>query len=149
MINVTTHTGAECAIRDEVSSVHRIGPRAFAVMLVFDLLLVIGVLMGLLAWSLPTTTPLAAAHDLAPIQEAIRARIADAVDDPLIEVAPGLSVHSSNLRGFSLENMTYYYYVEGEANFDPYSRGTVSAGKIEVLLRDTSGPATIVIYRLL
>ncbi len=149
MVNVTTHTGAECALPREVGSVHRIGPRAFAVLLGLDLLLVVGVLIGSLAWPFPPATPLAAPHALAPIQEAIRARLGGEVDDPLIEVAPGLSAHASNLRGFSLNDTIYYYYIEGAANYDPYSRGAVNAQAIEVLLRDHSGPTTIVIYRLL
>ncbi|NTU79551.1 MAG: hypothetical protein HGA45_09135 [Chloroflexales bacterium] len=149
MINATTHTGAEHALRNEAGTVRRIGPQAFATLLGLELLLVAGVLIWALSWATPAATPLAASHDLTPIQEAIRARIGGDVDDPLIEVAPGLSARSSNLRGFSLGSTTYYYYVEGAANFDPYSRGSVDASEIEVLLRDSSDLATVVIYRLL
>lgn len=149
MINATTHTGAERALRNGAVPVRRIGPRVFAALIGLELLLVSGVLVWALAWALPTATPLASAHDITPVQEAIRARIGGDIADPLIEIRPGLSARASNLRGFSLGDATYYYYVEGAANFDPYSRGSVSHSKIEVLLRDNSGPSTVVIYRLL
>lgn len=149
MINATTHTGAERALRDGAVPIRRIGPRAFAALIGLELLLVGSVLVWALAWALPAATPLAAPHDLTPVQDAIRARIGGDIADPLIEIRPGLSARASNLRGFSLGDATYYYYVEGAANFDPFSRGSVSPSEIEVLLRDSSGPATVVIYRLL
>lgn len=149
MINATTHTGAERALRDEAVPVHRIGPRVFATLIGLELLLVSGVLIWALSWAIPAATPLAAPQDLAPVQAAIYARIGGAVADPLIEIRPGLSARASNLRGFSLGDATYYYYVEGSANFDPYSRGSVTNSEIEVLMRDSSGPVTVVIYRLL
>ncbi len=149
MINATTHTGAERALRDQLIPVRRIGPRAFTALVGLELLLLLGVLAWALATLVPDTTPLAAPRDLAPVHSAIRDRVGGTVGDPLIEVGPGLSARASNLRGLSLNGQTYYYYLEGAANFDPYSRGLVSANEIEVLLRDTSGPSTLVIYRLL
>ncbi len=149
MINATTHAGAERALRDQPVSVRRIGPRAFAALVGLELLLLVGVLAWALAALLPSATPLAAPRDLTPVQAAIRDRVGGAVADPLIALGPGLSARASNLRGLSLDGATYYYYVEGSANFDPYSRGVVSTGQIEVLLRDSSGPSTVVIYRLL
>lgn len=149
VINATTHTGAERAVVDQLTPVRRIGPRTFATLLGMQLLVLIGVLIWALATLMPAATPLAAPRDLAPVQEAIRARVGGAVNDPLIEVGPGLSARASNLRGFHLDGATYYYYIEGTANFDPYSRGAVGTGEIEVLLRDSSGPQTVIIYRLL
>ncbi len=149
MINATTHTGAEGALRDRLIPVRQIGPRAFTAMVGLELILMIGVLVWALSALLPPATPLASGHDISPVHEAIRARVGGAVVDPLIELSPGLSARSSNLRGFSHDGATYYYYVEGAANFDPYSRGAVDGHEIEVLLRDSSGPATVVIYKLL
>lgn len=149
MINATTHTRADGALRDEQVPISRIGSHSFAVIIGLELLLIIGVLIWALVALLPSATPLAAPHDLTPVQEAIRARINGAVEDPLIELRPGLSARASNLRGFQLNGTIYYYYVEGSSNYDPYSRGAVSPDKIEVLLHDSSGPATVVIYRLL
>lgn len=149
MINATTHTGAERALGDTLVHVRRIGPRAFAALVGLELLLLVGVLVWALAALVPPATPLAAPRDLTPVQDAIRARVGGAVADPLVELGPGLSARSSNLRGFQLDGATYYYYVEGAANFDPYSRGAVDSRQIEVLLRDSSGPSTVVIYRLL
>lgn len=149
MINATTHTGAEGALRNELLPVRRVGPRTVTVLVGLELVLIVGVLAWALATLVPPATPLAAPHDLTPVQEAIRARVGGAVNDPLVEIRPGLSARASNLRGFQLDGATYYYYVEGKANFDPYSRGAVATDRIEVLLRDSSGPATVVIYRLL
>lgn len=146
MINATTHTGAERALREE-APVRRISPRLVAALLGIELLLLVGVLLWALSWIAPAT-PLAATHDLAPVSEAISARLSGQVADPLIELAPGHAARSSNLRGFTLNDTTYYYYVEGAANYDPLSRGAVSDEQVEVLLRDTTGPATVVIYRL-
>ena len=149
MIHATTHTGAESTLREEAVPVRRIGPRTFATLIGLELLVVVGVLVWALAVLLPPATPLASPQDLTPIQEAIQARIVGEVHDPLITVGPGLSARASNLRGFSLGDKTYYYYVEGAPNFDPYSRGAVGPGEIEILLRESSGPLTVVIYRLL
>lgn len=149
MINITTHTGAEGALRNDLIPIRRIGPRAFAALLGLELVLVVGVLVWALATLVPPATPLAAPHDLTPVQEAIRDRVGGSVADPLIEIRPGLAARASNLRGFQLDGATYYYYIEGATNFDPYSRGAVSTHEIEVLLRDNSGPATVIIYKLL
>lgn len=149
VINATTHTGAERALGEHVAPVRRIGPHAFVTLLGLELVLVVGVLVWALTSLVPPATPLAQPADITPVEEAIRARVIGEVVDPLIELGPGLSARSSNVRGFSLNGATYYYYVEGSPNFDPYSRGIVGAGEIEILRRDSSGPSTVVIYRLL
>lgn len=149
MFNATTNIAAKRAMPAPVIAVRRLGPHAFGLILGLELLLLVGVLAWALAAIVPDATPLASSRDLTPVQEAIRARVGGAVADPLIEVRPGLSARASNLRGFRLDGATYYYYIEGATNFDPYSRGAVSGQAIEVLLRDSSGPSTVVIYRLL
>lgn len=149
MFNATTHTGAKRALIADLIAVRRIGPRAFVALIGIELALLVGVLVWALAVLLPPATPLASTHNLTPVREAIHARVGGAISDPLVEVRPGLSARASNLRGFQLDGETYYYYVEGTANFDPLSRGAVSQSDVEVLARDTSGPLTVVIYRLL
>lgn len=148
MINATTQTGAERALQREGVPVRRLGSRLFTTMLGLELLLLIGVLFWVLSALTPAQTPLAARQDLTPVREAITAHLSGAVADPLVAVAPGVSARASSLRGFSLNGTTYYYFVEGANNFDPYSRGAVGAEQIEVLLRDQSGPAPLVIYRV-
>lgn len=149
MFHATTHTGAERALHEGVIPVRRLGPRAFAALVGVELLLLVGVLVWALFYLLPPATPLATPASLAPIEEAIRARIGGEVSDPLVTVAPGHSARASNLRGFSLGGQTYYYYVEGAENFDPLSRGTVSRAEVEILLRDDSGAQPFVVYRVL
>lgn len=149
VINVTTHQGSELAIGEQTQPVRRLGPRAFAVLIGFELLLMAGVLVWALFWLTPSATPYATSADLRPLNEAVMARVSGAVADPLIEVAPGLSARESNLRGFRYEGGVFYYYVEGQANHDPFSRGAVRPDQIEILLRDETGPAAVVIYRIL
>ena len=149
MFNATTHAGAKRALITDLIAVRRVGPRAFAVLIGIELAILVGVLVWALAALLPSATPLASTHNLTPVREAIHARVGGAVDDPLIEVRPGLSARASNLRGFQLGGETYFYYIEGTTNFDPLSRGAVAQSDVEVLARDSSGPLTVVIYRLL
>jgi hypothetical protein len=149
VFHVTTRAGAERALHDRAIPVRRIGPRFFAALVAVELLLLAGVLIWALIYLLPPTTPLAASSRLAPVEEAIRARITGAVDDPLVLTADGRSARASNLRGFSVGGETFHYYVEGAENFDPLSRGAVSRTEVEILLRDDSGPRPFVVYRIL
>jgi len=148
VINISTHQG-EHAIADTTAPVRRIGPRGFKLLLAGELLLLVGVLIWAVYWLTPQSTPYAPSTDLSVVVEAVRDRVSGAVDDPAIEVQPGLRVSESNLRGFRLGGTTYFYYLEGAANFDPLSRGDVADDQVEILLRDTSGPQTLVIYRVL
>jgi hypothetical protein len=150
VINVSTHQGAENALREQAYAgpVHRINAQAFGLLLAVEIVLLAAVLAWTVVWLLPMPTPYAPAQSLAPVHEAVRARVSGAVPDRLIEVTPGVSARESNLRGFSLGGTTYYYYVEGRANFDPLSRGALNAAQVELLVRDASGPETIVIYRV-
>ncbi len=54
----------------------------------------------------------------------------------------------ANPGGLRLNGIVYYYYIEGERNFDPLSRGMVDHADIDIVLRDMSGPRPLVIYRL-
>lgn len=118
-------------------------------MFVVEALLVISLLFLVLNALLPSRSPLAAGPDIARVREAVWARVNGTIDDPIVEVAPGVSVRSSSLRGFSLHGVTYYYYFEGRRGFDPLSRGAVDQRDVEVVLRDRGGPAPLVVYRVL
>lgn len=149
MINATTHTGAERALRDRTSVIRGIGPRTLGALIGIEALLLTGVFLWVLFAVVPPATPLAAPTDLTSVVQAVRDRLGGAVADPLINLAPGTSARASNVRGFSFDGTVYYYYVEGAQNFDPLSRGLLTPDEVEVLLRDDSGPRTFVIYRAL
>ena len=77
-------------------------------------------------------------------------RLSGVIDDPFIQVQPGVQVRESSLRGFRFEGVTYYYYLAGgAANVDPLSSGKVVASQVEVVIEDTSGPQALVIYRIM
>jgi hypothetical protein len=82
------------------------------------------------------------------LRAAVFTRLDGTVDDPLVEAAPGVFVRASNPGGLRLNGIVYYYYIEGERNFDPLSRGMVDHADIDIVLRDMSGPRPLVIYRL-
>jgi hypothetical protein len=149
VFNATTHAGAERALQDPTIPVRRLGSRGFAALIGLELVLVVGVLVWALVTLLPTATPLAATGDLAPVQRAIKARIVGEIADPIVAVGPEIGARASNLRGLSLNGATYYYFIEGTSNYDPLSRGAVGQERVEILLRDSSGPSAFVIYRIL
>jgi hypothetical protein len=149
MTHVTAQT-AEAIIQEGVHAqpVRRIGAGTFWSLIIVELIILFGVLIWALGWLTPAQTPYASTHDLVPVQEAIYARLSGATLDPLVQVAPGVSARSSSLRGFALNDRTYYYYVVGEENFDPLSLGRVTEQQVEILLRDESGPQTLVVYTI-
>jgi hypothetical protein len=129
-------------------NVRRIGVGTFWSLIGLELLVVFGALIWVFGWFTPMQTPYASTRDLAPVQEAIYARLSGATMDPLVQIQPGISARASNIRGFALGGETYYYYVVGADNFDPYSLGRVNEGQIEVLLRDESGAQPLIIYTI-
>lgn len=148
MITATTPNQLEHVQPEVRVPVQRVGGQTLTLLLLGELLLIVGVLAWMLSTLVPSATPLTATAELAPVRAAIIAGMNGDQHDPLVEVHPGMSARASNLRGLSLNGTTYYYYIEGFANFDPLSRGGVRANQIEVLLRDESGPAVLVIYRV-
>lgn len=129
-------------------SIKRVGPRTFLVVCVIEGLLIAGVLAVVLHLLVPQQVPLARSGDYAAVREAIWARVNNDVGDPLVEVLPGVTVRESNVRGFTLHGATYYYYFEGQRNFDPLSSGKVDQREVEIVARDDGGPKPLVIYRL-
>ena len=136
------------APRAIATPVRRSGATGFWILFALEAVFVAGVLMLVLALVLPTRAPLARGDDYAAIREAVWARVNGTINDPLIDIAPGVSVRSSSVRGFALNGQTYYYYLEGQRGFDPLSRGAVSKRDIEVVLRDSDGPKPLVIYEI-
>ena len=128
--------------------VYRVVVRMFWRLLALEVMLLLVVLGWLLYALLPAQMPLIETGDVAIVRNAVWARLSGVVNDPLIEVQPGISVRESNLRGFNLNDVVYYYYVVGNQNFDPLSRNLVSSDQIEVVLRDDEGPLPLVIYRI-
>jgi hypothetical protein len=127
-------------------NVRRIGAGTFWSLIGLELLVIFGALIWVFGWFPPMQTPYASTRDIATVQEAIYARLSGTTIDPLVQVQPGVSARASNLRGFALSGETYYYYVVGANNFDPYSLGRVNEAQIEVLLQDESGSQPLVIY---
>jgi hypothetical protein len=148
VINATTHQGADGILRSAARPIRSISSRALVVLMGVELVLMFGVLVWALAWLLPAGTPFASKSDLTPVVETVRGSLSGAINDPLIDVKPGVSARASNLRGLSMGGSIYYYYVEGRANFDPLSRGAITSDSVEIMLRDSNGPSEIVIYRL-
>lgn len=149
MFNLSTQN-PETALGQSVAArpISRIGIRAFWLLVGLELVVLFGVLIWTVVWATPAATPYASPRDLTPVQEAIWARFSGEVVDPMIEVQPGVNVRESNIRGFRLDGHTYYYYVIGGQNFDPFSLGRVNNQQIEILFRDESGSRPLIIYTI-
>lgn len=123
------------------------GPRLFWGVFAIVGLLVVGGLALLIAFGIPSRTPLVASAEPAQVRDAVLARLNGDVLDPLITVDGGLA-RASNMRGFSLNKTVYYYYLDGEPGFDPLSSGQVSRNQVEIVLRDSQGSHQIVVYTI-
>ena len=127
----------------------RNGALGFWSLFAIEALFIAGVLALVLTLVLPTRAPLARSADFATIRDAVWARVNGTIADPLVDIAPGVSIRSSSVRGFALNGRTYYYFFEGQRGFDPLSRGAVAQRDIEVVLRDADGPKPLVIYEII
>jgi hypothetical protein len=136
------------AVTHTVRQIRRPGIRAFWFLFALESILIGAALLAALG-ALPARTPLTQASGVETLRAAVWSRVDGAVDDPVVEVAPGVMVRSSAVRGFALGGETFYYYFEGRQGFDPLSRGKVTAQDIEVVVQDTDGERTLVIYRIL
>lgn len=95
--------------------------------------------------SMPRTMPISQSDSV----EYVRAAILSAgAHDPLIELSSGVEARASNLRGIQYQGQIYYYYYEGQPNYDPLSRGTMTRDQVEVLFRDVGDVYPLVIYRV-
>jgi hypothetical protein len=126
----------------------RIGQRSFWVLLGLEGLFLGALLVLAIQLLSPVQAPLAQSADYATVRSAIQSRLSGAIDDPLIDVAPGATARLSNVGGFNLNGYTYYYYREGQSNFDPVSRGTLAADQVELVDRTQLAGKIVVIYRV-
>jgi hypothetical protein len=124
-------------------------PLRFWMLFALEASFIAGVLALVLALVLPSRAPLARSADFATVRDAVWSRVNGTVNDPLTDIAPGISVRASSVRGFALNGRVYYYYFEGQRGFDPLSRGAVAQRDVEVLLRDADGPKPLVIYEII
>ena len=125
------------------------GTLGFWMLFALEASFIAGVLALVLALVLPSRAPLARSADFTTIRDAVWARVNGTINDPLTDIAPGISVRASSVRGFALNGRIYYYYFEGQRGFDPLSRGAVAQRDVEVLLRDADGPKPLVIYEII
>lgn len=123
------------------------GIRFYRVLFAVNMLAFSALLVALAALLLTPYTSLAPI-ETEILRAAVQSRLDETIDDPLVEAAPGIVVRSSNIYGFRLNGEVYYYYLEGERNFDPLSRGAVDHNDIDVVLRDLNSPTPLVVYRL-
>ncbi len=121
----------------------------FWMLFALEALFIAGVLALVLTLVLPSRIPLVRSADVATIRDAVWARVNGTINDPLTDIAPGISVRASSVRGFALNGQVYYYYFEGQRGFDPLSRGAVNQRDIGILLRDSDGPKPLVIYEII
>lgn len=147
MINVRLPGRADRA--SATTTVRRVTPRFFWLIFVAEGALIIGALLVMLQLVLPQRVPLAATSDHLIVRGAVWSRLNGTIADSQIEIAPGVHAQASQVRGLALNGAVYYYYLEGRQNFDPFSRGFVSRTQIELVARDESGPAPLVIYRII
>ncbi|HEU5101358.1 MAG TPA: hypothetical protein VFU22_20185 [Roseiflexaceae bacterium] len=147
MINV--HMSGIAAPRALAAPRRRNGALGFWALFMIEALFVAGVLALVLSLVLPARTPLTRSADFVTIRDAVWARVNGTIADPLVDIAPGVSIRSSSVRGFALNGKTYYYFFEGQQGFDPLSRGAVAQRDVEVVLRDTDGPKSLVIYEII
>lgn len=145
---INAHFPGVVAAEQAAPRVRRPGLRTFWMLFALESALIAG-LLALVLSALPPRTPLQHTAEADVLRTAVWSRVGGAVSDPVIEVAPGVTVRSSAVRGFELNGATFYYYFEGRPGFDPLSRGVVSLDTIEVVARDTDGERTLVIYRIL
>jgi hypothetical protein len=131
------------------SSARRRSSLSFWLLFALEASFVAAVLALVLPLALPSRAPLARSADFAAVRDAVWARVNGTVSDPMTDIAPGVSVRSSSVRGFVLNGQVYYYYFEGQRGFDPLSRGAVNRSDVEVLLRDDDGPKPLVIYEII
>lgn len=135
------------AVIRESSVVQSRGIRFFWMLFTVNLL-VFSALFVALAVLIVTPYSSLSSPEAETIRAALHSHLDGTFEDPLIEAMPGVFVRSSNIRGLRLNGVVYYYYIEGERNFDPLSRGAVDYDAVEVVLRDVSGEFPLVVYRL-
>jgi len=146
---INVHVSGFATPKAAVSPASSRGTPSFWLLFALEASFVAGALALVLTLVLPARAPLARSADFATIRDAVWARVNGTINDPLTDIAPGISVRASSVRGFTLNGQIYYYYFEGQRGFDPLSRGAVAQRDVEVLLRDADGPKPLVIYEII
>ena len=141
--HVSDRASSKPAIR-----VRQIGQSTFWVLFAIVGLFMAGMVLLALYVLLPPRAPLAQSSDYKIVRAALEVRLSGASADPLVEVAPGVSAPASNVGGFTLNGYTYYYYREGQVNYDPLSRGSVARTQVELVSREAFGGNIVVFYRV-
>lgn len=151
MVDLSPSNFISADSHDNVLPRRRIGANKqfFWVMFAMEAIVVVGLLIALVHVFLPAHIPMTSAPDYEKVREAVIARLQGEVDDPLIDITPNSVARSSNVRGFTLNGRSYYYYLEGTQSFDPLSRQVVRPDQVEVLVRDQDNPEPFVIYTIL
>ena len=121
----------------------------FWTLFAIEALVIVGVLIAFMHVFLPAYVPLTSATDYEKVRDAVIARLQGEVDDPLIDISSTSVARSSNVRGFTLNGRTYYYYFDTMQSFDPLSRQAVRADQVEILLRDHNSPEPFTIYTII
>jgi len=83
---------SSCADSKPAAQVRHLSQRGFWLLFVMEGLLIAGILLLVLHLLVPAQAPLAQTGDYATVRAAIQARLNGAVDDPLVEVAPGVKL---------------------------------------------------------
>jgi hypothetical protein len=85
------------------SRARRPGRLNFWILFALEASFIAGVLALVLAVVWPSRMPLARSADVTTIRDAVWARVNGTIDDPLTDIAPGISVRASSVRGFALK----------------------------------------------
>ena len=146
MVTATTFVGAVNPVRPAYRV--RLNNRIFVILAAVPMLLM-AVALIVLVLMVPAPAPLSRLPDYTLVRSAVLDRLNGQTLDQMIEIQRGVVAPASSVRGLALNGVTYYYYVEGQASFDPLSRKLVAPSQAQIVLRDSNGPAPLVIYKLI
>lgn len=115
-----------------------------ALLLGARLLVEVMVTAGPLHFTAPTTEP-----SLERVTSVVRQHAGEwqPLTDPLVTVAEGVQVKSSNVYGVEIDNVRYYYHFTHGFSFDPVARGDVEKYSVVTVL-NPGGPFETEVYRL-
>ncbi|HEY8885112.1 MAG TPA: hypothetical protein VIO35_07350 [Chloroflexota bacterium] len=133
--------GATAGWSEQLARVARLG---LGVLLVVTSSFVIGLATGLIS------APTFAAAPPSPVSEVLSLATTwrGPAGDPVIALAPGLPVKSSNYRGVRIGGTLYYYNLAPRQSYDPLARGEVTADQIQVVAVVGDPPNRVMVYSL-
>jgi hypothetical protein len=132
------------AISEWSGQLSRVARLGLGIVLVVSSSLVIGLATGLIS------APTFAAASPSPVSEVLSYATTwrGAAEDPVIRLAPGLPVKSSNYRGVRIGGTVYYYNLAPRQSYDPLARGEVTADQIQVDAVVGDPPNRVMVYSL-